>query len=155
MEDSQAMNWFTRIVLPCLVTAGVPIESGASAPPEENEVRKLVARYNEARDERDPAAIAALFTADADQLVSSGEWRRGREELVAGMLRSSQANPGDRTLTVETVRLVGADLALADARYEIEGAAGGGTRRMWSTFVAVRTADGWRLAAIRNMLPAR
>ena len=26
-------------------------------------------------------------------------------------------------------------------------------RRMWTTFVLVRTADGWRISAIRNMAP--
>lgn len=118
-------------------------------------VKDLVSRYNTARDRRDPAAIRALFAEDADQLVSSGEWRHGREQLVEGMLRSSRANPGARTLTVETIRFVGADVAIADARYEIAGAGGTEPRRMWSTFVAVRAPGGWRLSAIRNMLPAR
>lgn len=120
---------------------------------DEKAIKDLVAAYNAARDAEDPAAIELLFTEDADQLVSSGEWRRGRDELVAGMLRSSQANPGDRTLTVETVRFPDPDVAVADARYEIDAA--GETRRMWSTFIAVRTGDGWRLSAIRNMLPTR
>ncbi len=81
--------------------------------------------------------------------------RKGRDELVKGMLRSSQRNPGGRTLTVESVRFVAPGVALADARYVIAGAAGREPRRMWSTFLAVRSADGWRLTAIRNMLPAR
>ena len=115
-------------------------------------VKALVARYNAARDQEQADAIRGLFTSDADQLVSSGEWRRGREQLVEGMLRSSSQNPGERTLTVETVRFLSPDLAIADARYVIAGAA---TRHMWSTFVAVRTPEGWRLTAIRNMLPAR
>jgi uncharacterized protein (TIGR02246 family) len=118
-------------------------------------VKDLVGRYNAARDEENPAAIGALFTSDADQLVSSGEWRRGQDQLVQGMLRSSRNNPGDRTLTVETVRFLAPDVAVADARYEIASATGGETRRMWSTFIAVRTAEGWRLSAIRNMLPTR
>ena len=118
-------------------------------------VKDLVARYNAARDDENPAAIRALFTTDADQLVSSGEWRRGQDQLVQGMLRSSRNNPGDCTLAVETVRFLAPDVAVADARYEIAGPAGGSTRRMWSTFIAVRTAEGWRLSAIRNMLPTR
>jgi uncharacterized protein (TIGR02246 family) len=118
-------------------------------------VKDLVARYNAARDEENPTAIGALFTTDADQLVSSGEWRRGQDQLVQGMLRSSRNNPGDRTLAVETVRFLAPDVAVADARYEIASATGGETRRMWSTFIAVRTAEGWRLSAIRNMLPTR
>jgi uncharacterized protein (TIGR02246 family) len=116
-------------------------------------VRDVVARYVAAREARDATAIAALFTRDADQLVSSGEWRKGRDEVVKGTLASSQRTGGTRTIKVETVRFVAPDVAIADGRYEITGGAGG-DRRMWSTFVITRTADGWRIAAIRNMLPA-
>lgn len=117
-------------------------------------IKDLVASYAAARESRDPEAIRELFTEDADQLVSSGVWRRGREALVEGMLGSSQRNPGARTLTVETVRFPAPDMAVADARYVIKGTGGAQDRRMWSTFVCLRTETGWRIAAIRNMLPA-
>jgi uncharacterized protein (TIGR02246 family) len=115
---------------------------------EEGAIRDLVGRYMAAREAADPARVAALFTGDADQLVSSGEWRRGREALVKGAMASSRANEGRRTVVVESVRFVGAEVAIADGRYEI------GERRMWSTFIVQRTEAGWRIAAIRNMLPA-
>jgi uncharacterized protein (TIGR02246 family) len=143
-------------VLACLITlaaTGLSAQAPAAAA-DDAAVRALVARYHAAREVSDPAAIEALFTPDADQLVSSGTWRRGRDTLVEGMLQSSQQNPGRRTLAVETVRMLAADVALADARYEIAGTAGAAPRRMWSTFVALRTGSGWRIAAIRNMLPA-
>jgi uncharacterized protein (TIGR02246 family) len=124
-----------------------------------------VKQYNNAREANDPKAIEALFVADADQLVSSGEWRRGRDVLVKGAMASSARTGGTRTLTVETIRMVSPDVAIADARYEISGLADGSTRKMWSTFVVVREglAGGaesppaqrrWRISAIRNMLPA-
>ena len=126
-----------------------------TAPPADDAaVRDLVKSYASAREKNDPAGISALFTPDADQLVSSGEWRRGREAVVKGVLASSQQSGGTRTTTVETVRFLGPDAAIVDARYEIVG----GTyveRRMWSSFVMARTKDGWRIAAIRNMLPAK
>jgi uncharacterized protein (TIGR02246 family) len=121
---------------------------------DEAAVKAVVARYVEAREKRDAAGIAAVFTPDADQLVSSGEWRKGREALVKGTLASSESTGGHRTITVESVRFVSADVALADGRYEISGMASGPDRRMWSTFVMKRGADGWRISAIRNMLPA-
>src|SRR3954466_13124615 len=86
---------------------------------DEAAVREMVKRYADARDVSDPKAIGALFGDDADQLVSTGEWRRGREELVKGMLASSARETGKRTLAVETIRFVGPDVAIADARYEI------------------------------------
>lgn len=135
-----------RILLFAFLATGL---LGAAAA-DETAVKALVDRYSAARDTAnpDPDQIRALFTEDADQLVSSGEWRRGREALVPGMLRSSQTNTGDRTITVETVRFLSDDVAVADARYVI------GERQMWSTFLAVRTPDGWRIGAIRNMKPA-
>ena len=116
-------------------------------------IRELVAKYVNARESMDATATAALFTSDADQLVSSGEWRRGREALVKGAMASSRQNEGKRTITIENVRSLGNDVAIADGRYEIAGA-DGQARRMWATFVCRKTAEGWRIAAIRNMLPA-
>jgi uncharacterized protein (TIGR02246 family) len=140
-----------------LFCASLPLaaQDGAGKAKDEAAIREVVAKYNAARDERDAKAIEALFTADADQLVSSGEWRRGRGTLVKGMLGSSANNPGKRTLTVETTRFVAPDVALADARYEIEGSVGSPARKMWSTFLMKREGGGWRIAAIRNMLPSR
>lgn len=126
----------------------------AAGSQDEQSIKELVAAYAAARESRDPAAIRKLFTEDADQLVSSGVWRRGREALVEGMLGSSQRNPGSRTLTVETVRFPAPDVAVADARYVIKGTGGAQDRRMWSTFMCLRVETGWRIAAIRNMLPA-
>jgi uncharacterized protein (TIGR02246 family) len=87
--------------------------------------------------------------------VSSGEWRRGRDALVKGTLASSAATGGTRAITVETSRRLGPDVAIVDGRYEISGLAGGATRRMWTSFVLVRQDGGWRISAIRNMLPAK
>jgi len=114
---------------------------------DEAAVREMVKRYADARDVSDPKAIGTLFTDDADQLVSTGEWRRGREALVRGMLSSSARETGKRVLAVEAVHFLGTDVAIADARYEI------GERKMWSTFIMKRGSGGWRIQAIRNMLP--
>ena len=121
---------------------------------DEDAIKDVVARYVDARDRKDAKATEALFTADADQLVSSGEWRKGRDAVVRGTMASSESSGGKRTITVETVRFVTPDAALADGRYEIAGLNGAPPRRMWSTFLIVRTPEGWRIAAIRNMLPA-
>ncbi len=122
--------------------------------PDETAVRAVVSRYVEARELGNAARIEALFTPDSDQLVSTGEWRKGRDAVVAGTLASSRNTGGHRSITVDSVRFLAADVALVDGRYEISGLAGGRTRRMWSTFLITRTSGEWRIAAIRNMLPA-
>src|SRR3954469_1396978 len=134
-----------RIALYLLCTQLFAAQVGRTS--DESAVREMVKRYADARDLKDSKEIGALFTDNADQLVSTGEWRRGREALVRGMLASSSRETGKRTLAVETVRFLGADLAIADARYEI------GDRKMWSTFIMKRSSGGWRIEAIRNMLP--
>lgn len=130
-------------------------QAGGGEAADEAAIRALVAKYVDAREQRSAAAIEALFTEDADQLTSSGEWRRGRDNVVRGALASSRRTGGTRTITVQRVRALGPDLAIADGRYEISGLPGSGSRRMWTTFIMARTAEGWRIAAIRNMLPAR
>jgi uncharacterized protein (TIGR02246 family) len=123
-------------------------------PDDETAVRQVVQRYVDAREASDPSAIEVLFTPDADQLVSDGTWRKGRAELVKGMLASSRKNPARRTITVESVRLLTADVALADGRYVQKAQPGGKDRVMWTAITLKRGPDGWRIAAIRNMLPA-
>ena len=124
----------------------------AQPPADDTAVRDVVRTYLEARDRGDAAAIKALFTEDADQLTSSGEWRRGQAALVTGTLASSKGNPGTRSISIETVRFPAPGVAVADGRYEITG--GGSERRMWTSFLLVHGGDRWRIAAIRNMLPA-
>jgi uncharacterized protein (TIGR02246 family) len=121
---------------------------------DEAAIREVVSQYVAAREKIDPKAVEELFTADADQLVSSGEWRRGRDAVVRGTMASSQRTGGRRSITVESVRMVTPDVAIADGRYELTGLAEGASRSMWATLVLKRTDKGWRIAAIRNMLPA-
>jgi uncharacterized protein (TIGR02246 family) len=138
-----------------LLAGALPLTAQPAA--EDAAVREVVRKYVEARERADANAIGALFTSDADQLTSSGEWRKGREAIVKGTLASSKQNSGTRTIAIETVRFPTIDTAIADGRYAISGGAGG-DRRMWTSFVLARTTqDGkatWQIAAIRNMLPA-
>lgn len=96
--------------------------------------------------------MRSLFTPDADQLVSSGEWRRGIDNLVRGAMASSQKETGTSSITVETVRFLEPDIAIIDGRYRTTSSTGD-VRNMWTTLVLKRTVDGWRITAIRNMLP--
>ena len=127
--------------------------SPAGAAGDERAVRDVVRNYVDARERADAGAVRALFTEDADQLTSSGEWRRGREDVVRGSLASSQANAGKRTIAVDAVRFVAPGFALADGAYTIAGD-GDATRNMRTTFVMVKRGNAWLISAIRNMLPA-
>jgi uncharacterized protein (TIGR02246 family) len=141
---------FWKLFSSLVLTGGLLAQSSA----DKAAVRQVIQRYVDARESRDAKAIEALFTNDADQLVSTGEWRKGRPEVVRGTMASSQSSGGKRTITVTSVRFLAPGVALADGRYEISGMADGTSRKMWASITVTRGADGtWRIAAIRNMLP--
>ena len=117
------------------------------------DIQVLIDKYSKAREERDTVLLKSILTSDVDQLVSTGEWRNGVHSSVKGMLNSSAANPGDRTLTVDKIRFFNPDNAIVDCKYEIRNA-DGSIRKMWSTFVVAYEKGAWKISAIRNMLPA-
>ncbi len=120
----------------------------------EQPIYTLIAEYAQARETKDTVLLKQILTDEIDQLVSSGEWRRGFETAKQGMLRSSSANPGARSLTVDQIRFLSQETALVDTRYEIQNT-DGSLRKMWSTFIVVSEGNRWKITAIRNMLPAR
>ena len=129
------------------VTPGAGQSKASSA--DEAAVRDVVRRYTEARELSDPKAIEALFTVDADQYTTSGEWRRGVPQLVKGMLDTSARNPGARAIAVAAVRFITPDVAIVDGEYKT----GTDARQLWTTVTVKREPGGWRIAAIRNMAP--
>ena len=153
-------RFLPRLVVACLVATALiarpPSRAQGPAPAagDEAAIREVIRRYVDAREASDPKAIAALFTGDADQLVSDGTWRYGRDALVRGMLESSRRTGGHRSIHVESIRRLADDVALVDGRYRQTGVAAGKDRELWTTVVLRRQPEGWRIAAIRNMLPA-
>ena len=116
-------------------------------------ISTLIDRYSEAREKSDTVLLQSILTEDIDQLVSSGEWRVGMRTAIDGMQKSSASSPGTRTLTIDRIRMLNANCALVDCRYEIMNA-DNSSRRMWSSFVVVKARKEWKITAIRNMLPA-
>ena len=144
------MRLMSYVVGVMVAVAGVAAQN-VNPSADESAVREVVRRYVAAREARDPKAVEALFTEDADQFTTGGDWRRGRPAIVKGTAASSAQNPGRRDIAVEAVRFPAPGVALVDGRYEIVG--GNPGRRMWTTLVLTRGTDGWRIAAIRNMVP--
>ncbi|MBM1104897.1 DUF4440 domain-containing protein [Aurantibacter crassamenti] len=118
------------------------------------EITKLIANYSTARETKDAVLLKSILTDDIDQLVSSGVWRKGIAIALEGMQNSTKVNPGARTLTIDTIRHLNSESAIVDAKYQIENT-DGSIRKMWSTFIVVKSKDLWKIAAIRNMLPAK
>jgi uncharacterized protein (TIGR02246 family) len=120
---------------------------------DETAIRAVVNAFLDTRDKNDPAALAALMTADVDQQQTSGNVRRGRDAVVKGSLATQQSTGGKRTITLDSIRFVTADVAIADGRYDSVGRADGSDRHMLTSMVLKREGGAWKIAAIRNMLP--
>jgi len=149
------MQSMRPFVLSTIAVGFVVITLSAQTSPEQDEqkIRTVVAEYMAARNENSPDAVRKLFTPDADQLVSTGEWRKGLNDLVRGTSASSRKEAGKSSITVEAVRLLDNDVSIVDGRYRTVSL-NGATRDMWTTFIMKRVGPDWRITAIRNMLPA-
>ena len=128
-------------------------QTGKATDQQHKAITSLIDQYSEAREKRDTSLLKAILATDVDQLVSTGEWRNGIGTAVEGMLKSSANSPGSRTLTVDKIRMLNPTTAIVDCKYEIQNT-NSIIRRMWSTFIVVADKKGWKISAIRNMLPA-
>lgn len=147
------------IALALIVVAAAPaapaaLAQSADRAADETAIRALVQAFLDTREANDAAALAALLTPDVDQQQTSGNTRRGREAVVTGSLATQQSTGGRRTIAIDSLRFVTPDVAIADGRYDSVGRADGTDQRMLTSMVLRREGGAWKIAAIRNMLPA-
>ena len=117
-------------------------------------VRAVIKAFIDTREANDAAGLAALLTADVDQRQTSGNVRAGRDAVVSGTMATQQSTGGRRTISVDSLRFVGPDIAIADGRYDSVDRADGTDQRMLTSMVLRRESGAWKIAAIRNMLPS-
>jgi uncharacterized protein (TIGR02246 family) len=144
----------SMVAITWMLFAGTVYGQSTPSHADETSIRDLVQKYVDARNGRDAEKTRSLFTADADQLVSTGEWRKGIDAVVQGAMASSRKETGKSSIQVEAVRFLGPDIAIVEGRYETSTVGTGTSRKMWTTLIVKRTELGWRITAIRNMLPA-
>jgi uncharacterized protein (TIGR02246 family) len=135
------------------ITAALPAGAQQDRAADESAIRAVIQAFLDTREANDAAALAALLTADVDQQQTSGNRRAGRDAVVAGSLSTQQSTGGTRTITVDSLRFVGPDVAIADGRYDSIGRADGTDQHMLTSMVLRREARAWKIAAIRNMVP--
>jgi uncharacterized protein (TIGR02246 family) len=145
-----------RLTVLCLMAVVLFSKSLPAQDPPRNEqaIRSVVAEYISARNRQDAEAVRRLFTPDADQLVSNGEWRKGLDDLIRGTSASSRKEAGTSSIAVESVRFLDSTVAIADGRYRTTSL-NGVVREMWTAIIVRYVNPDWRITAIRNMLPAK
>lgn len=140
-----------------LMAIAVPAAAAAQAgdrAADEAAIRGVIKAFIDTRERNDAAGLAALLTADVDQRQTSGNVRSGRDAVVSGTMSTQQSTGGTRTISVDSLRFVGADVAIADGRYDSVGRSDGTEQRMLTSMVLRRESGAWKIAAIRNMIPS-
>jgi uncharacterized protein (TIGR02246 family) len=148
------MNRLPAIAAVVALAAGAAAFAQADRAADEAAVRAVIQAFLDTREKNDAAGLAALLTADVDQRQTSGNMRSGRDAVVSGSLSTQQSTGGRRTISVDSLRFVGPDVAIADGRYDSLGRADGTDQRMLTSMVLRREGGAWKIAAIRNMLPS-
>ncbi|MGD8323809.1 MAG: SgcJ/EcaC family oxidoreductase [Gammaproteobacteria bacterium] len=146
-----------RVLLMLLLMNILPISVPAQQSPgrsgDEAEIRQVVQAFIETRERNDRDGLAALLTADVDQLVTTGRMRSGREAVVDGSLNTTAGTGGSRRIAIETIRFLGPDVAIGDGPYDVVDTAAGPDRHYLTTMIFQRISGDWKITAVRNMQP--
>lgn len=140
--------------VPVIVLAATA-SAGSSQATDEAAIRRVVERFDETRNTGDWKGFAALFAKGADQLISSGTWRTGPEDIATGMqeITSTAYKGSTHKTTADRVRMLAPGVAISDGTFTITNIAGGGGRKGLVTMVLVKDGGEWRIAAARSMVP--
>jgi uncharacterized protein (TIGR02246 family) len=100
----------------CLLLTATPPALAQTRPPDEAGIRKSVAAYETAVNQRDGRAIARVFSRDADAVYFDSPRFVGRDSLANAQIETISKWPSTRrfSLTVTHIRFFGSDLALVE-----------------------------------------
>ncbi len=113
-------------------------------------IRRVTQEFILRRESGDEDGLRALLTTTCDQRLTSGRMRSGPDAVVGGSLASTRNSGGKRLITLESIRYLGTDVAIANGRYDSLGRSDGTDLHMLTTIVFWRVDGEWRIDAIRN-----
>jgi uncharacterized protein (TIGR02246 family) len=128
---------------------------------DEEALDELHQSYKQAWENRDAAAIAALYTEDADTISETGEVASGRMAIQEAIQKELAEVPEGAHLELEhlSTQFVRPTVAVADGTWEVtgipappEGQQGMPTKGLY-TVVLVKQDGTWRVAASRGRIP--
>lgn len=137
-----------------LMVIGVPASAGG--PADEAAVKSVLLRFQESWNTPDMPHIEDLFTDDADFVVITGKWLKGRDEIVGYHRDLLKGVYRDSHLFVDdiTVRFVRDDLAIVHmaSGANFTRAQEQFRRTSLSTSTLMKTGGKWRIIAFHNTL---
>lgn len=134
-----------RVVLNSSVKAAEALRVG---------IRTFVAAYLDAWNSRDPAAVSALYTSDADLIVRNSPLVHGRK-AIQDWWRTYFSSPRlyRPIFIIDDIRMLAPNIALINITATgVEGSQSGDqpppVRYARATWVIIRGANGWRISAL-------
>src|SRR5918911_4042169 len=118
---------------------------------DETAIRKLIRQIQDGWNAHDPKAAAAPFAVDADFVVVTGLYLKGRGEIERGFaFRLSQPDykASKNTITVKGIRFLRPDVAVVHTTFDIEYAEGGGVKKDHAIETAVMTKERGRWSIV-------
>ncbi len=131
-------------------SAAVVAQEAPDRSADESAIRRVTQEFILRRESGDEDGLRALLTATCDQRLTSGRMRSGPDAVVSGSLNSTRNSGGKRLITLESIRFLGADVAIANGRYDSLGRSDGTDLHMLTTIVFWRIDGEWHIDAIRN-----
>lgn len=145
-----------RHVLLCVAVCAATVVPAIADSSDEQAIRNVFTEFSNSWNQPGMPGFGDLFTEDADFVVISGKWLKGRDEIVSyhrDLLRGRYRDSHNFIVSV-TVRILQPGIAIAHmaggATYLMDGKE---VRRTGlGTATLVKTDRGWRIAAFHNTL---
>ena len=150
---SRVINW---LCIASMVFFGATYARANNS--DEAAIRKVIEQRRVAWNAQDTGGYAALLTADADIVSSTGRSAESREEIIKLYIHQRAGAYQTATITstvVKRIKFVRPDIVLVDAEAELEGARGpdGGVvapTRSLVFFILRKEGDRWLISSIRG-----
>ena len=149
-----------KAALASLLVAAAFLSGTAAASDAESRVRGEIQGYLEAWNSGDAERLASFYMEDGDRANNRGQMFHGRtaiREHYEKVFAAPPADGGERRLTYDRVdvRLVSAEAAVVDVRYEVRGIGAELDRavRGRNSVFMIKEGERWMRAAHRNSLP--
>ncbi len=116
-------------------------------------VREVTARYTAAFNKGDAKALAAFWTPKGDYVGPRGELIKGRDEIQKRFARFFSVNEQVRLkVNVDSIRFIGADVAIVDGTTEVTPPLQGPPVEVRSTVILVKRGKQWLIESARDTL---
>ena len=121
-------------------------------PPGEVEIRNLLKAVTDAYNQADAKGLADRFTDDAELFDPDGAEVRGREAIGRRYAEAFGEGPTCKISgAVEAVHFLSPDIASVTGRFQLQDEKGDALSSGHYSLIAVRKADRWRLAELRDI----